>query len=117
MNEWGRSKLMIVGEGRAGKTAFANTLVGKEFKETESTVGINTLSCNVNFVSVDERGEAHVWDGDSKEPEKLLETTLAKKMLRLSNLANNPLKSVAKPFTSGMARLIHTFTNMILVLP
>ncbi len=27
--EWGRSKIMIVGEGRAGKTALANSILGR----------------------------------------------------------------------------------------
>jgi len=43
--EWGRSKIMIVGEGQAGKTAVANSIVGTPFTETSSTVGINQLSC------------------------------------------------------------------------
>ena len=38
-----RSKIMIVGEGCAGKTAFANSIIGKKYEETESTVGINTF--------------------------------------------------------------------------
>ena len=31
-----RSKIMIVGEGCAGKTAFANSIIGKKFEETDS---------------------------------------------------------------------------------
>ena len=42
-----RSKIMIVGEGCAGKTAFANSIIGKKYEETESTVGINTFICSV----------------------------------------------------------------------
>ena len=42
-----RSKIMIVGEGYAGKTAFANSIIGKKYEETESTVGINTFMCSV----------------------------------------------------------------------
>jgi len=42
-----RSKIMIVGEGCAGKTAFANSIIGKKYEETESTVGINTFLCSV----------------------------------------------------------------------
>jgi len=42
-----RSKVIIVGEGCAGKTAFANSIIGKKYEETESTVGINTFMCSV----------------------------------------------------------------------
>jgi GTPase SAR1 family protein len=42
-----RSKIMIVGEGCAGKTAFANSIIGKKYEETESTVGIDTFMCSV----------------------------------------------------------------------
>jgi GTPase SAR1 family protein len=37
---WNRSKIMLVGQGRAGKTALANNMMGKEFKkDSESTIG------------------------------------------------------------------------------
>jgi GTPase SAR1 family protein len=37
---WNRSKIMLVGQGRAGKTALANNMMGKEFRKgTESTIG------------------------------------------------------------------------------
>jgi GTPase SAR1 family protein len=37
---WNRSKIMLVGQGRAGKTALANNLMGKDLEEdTESTIG------------------------------------------------------------------------------
>jgi GTPase SAR1 family protein len=47
-----RSKVMIVGEGCAGKTAFANSIIGEEYKETESTVGINTFMCSVTHAAL-----------------------------------------------------------------
>ena len=47
-----RSKIMIVGEGCAGKTAFANSIIGKIFEETESTVGINTFLCSVTHAAL-----------------------------------------------------------------
>ncbi len=37
--EWLRSKIMIVGEGRAGKTALANSITGNQFEQTTSTIG------------------------------------------------------------------------------
>ncbi len=57
-----RSKIMIVGEGFAGKTAFANSIIGKDFKETESTVGINTFMCSVNYAALN-KGE---WNESAK---------------------------------------------------
>jgi GTPase SAR1 family protein len=50
--EWRRSKILIVGEGRAGKTAFSNSVVGKPFKNTESTIGINSFTCDVKYTSL-----------------------------------------------------------------
>ena len=47
-----RSKIMIVGEGCAGKTAFANSIIGKKFEETESTVGIDTFLCSVTHAAL-----------------------------------------------------------------
>jgi GTPase SAR1 family protein len=37
---WNRSRITLVGQGRAGKTALANNLMGKRFQETPSTIGI-----------------------------------------------------------------------------
>jgi len=47
-----RSKVIIVGEGCAGKTAFANSIIGKKFEETESTLGINTVLCSVTHAAL-----------------------------------------------------------------
>ena len=43
------SKIMLVGPGRAGKTALANSLAGVPFVETTSTIGLEAnLTCTVN---------------------------------------------------------------------
>ena len=47
-----RSKIMIVGEGCAGKTAFANSIIGKKYEETESTMGIDTFICSVTHAAL-----------------------------------------------------------------
>ncbi len=39
---WLRARLMLVGEGRAGKTCFVRALQNKKFEDTASTVGIET---------------------------------------------------------------------------
>jgi hypothetical protein len=48
--EWRRSKIMLVGDGRAGKTAISRSLVGKEYTDTESTIGISEMACEVRAV-------------------------------------------------------------------
>lgn len=92
MAEWARAKIMIVGEGRAGKTAFANSLTGKMFVQTDSTIGISTFSCDVRCTSIDDNSH---WDGDFKEPFKLLEGTLATQIKKG--------KLLSKPNISGAA--------------
>ena len=44
---WHRSKVMIVGEGRVGKTALCISMLGKAFMETESTVGFTRSMCDI----------------------------------------------------------------------
>jgi GTPase SAR1 family protein len=56
--EWKRSKLSLLGQGRAGKTAFANAVAGRQFEETASTVGINQLTCDVKQMRVGDAGQA-----------------------------------------------------------
>ena len=71
--EWGRSKIMIVGEGRAGKSAFANTIIGRSFTDTESTVGINQLTCDIKYASI---GSGNGW-AECEKPKKELESAVA----------------------------------------
>jgi len=67
-----RSKVMIVGEGRAGKTAFANSIIGKKFEEeTESTIGINTFMCSVHHAALN-RSEWIKCDKIEKEYENAI---------------------------------------------
>ena len=49
--KWERSKIMVVGEGRAGKTALTNSIIGRPFVETSSTIGINELTCDIKYAS------------------------------------------------------------------
>lgn len=83
---WRRSKIMLVGEGRAGKTALANSILGKDFAETASTVGINQLTCDIKYASVGDNaststegpgggGSGH-WNA-CEAPKNLLETSVA----------------------------------------
>jgi GTPase SAR1 family protein len=52
--EWRRSKIMIVGEGRAGKTALANSILGRAYENLDSTIGINEFTCSIGYASVGE---------------------------------------------------------------
>eukprot|EP01041_Mallomonas_annulata_P001482 gene1482-2850_t len=73
--EWGRSKIMIVGEGRAGKTALTSSFIGKSFESTASTIGINQLTCDVKYAAIS--GDTGHW-GVFQAPLKEFETALAK---------------------------------------
>jgi septin family protein len=50
--EWRRSKIMIVGEGRAGKTALANSILGRSYENLDSTIGINEFTCSIGYMRV-----------------------------------------------------------------
>ena len=76
--EWRRSKLMIVGQGRAGKTAFSRAVVGAEFEETPSTVGIEEFSCIVNDMST--VGDSKIWKHCPHGREKEYETGIVRSL-------------------------------------
>ncbi len=46
------SQLCLVGEGRAGKTALANSFCGRTFKQTESTIGVGIEHLQVEHSDV-----------------------------------------------------------------
>lgn len=75
---------MIIGEGRAGKTALVHSLTGIPFTDTASTVGIGQLTCGVSDTCVD----SSRWK-PFKKPEKEFEAALAKIMLHNDNLKAN----------------------------
>ena len=64
------SKLSVVGEGRAGKTAWIRALCNMRFEETESTIGMQQNLLEVRKVDVqgDERGWSVLGDGGSSIP-------------------------------------------------
>lgn len=116
---WGRSKIMIVGEGRAGKTALANSIMGKNFEETSSTVGINLFTCDIKYAAV---GNGQ-WNQHAN-PEKLLEAALAQmiadeklkrrhKVVEGFELAGDIMKSAAgKAWASGEAAIGEIAENL-----
>ena len=65
---------MIVGEGRAGKTACYKSFVGETFENTASTMGINKITCSVTQVSAGNENGG-IWtrcEGRGKEFEAAL---------------------------------------------
>jgi GTPase SAR1 family protein len=49
---WNRSKIMLVGEGRAGKTALAKSFMGLPFAHTDSTCGMEQFQVEVTTAEV-----------------------------------------------------------------
>ena len=80
-----RSKIMIVGEGCAGKTAFANSIIGKKYEETESTMGIDTFICSVTHAALS-KSEWKKCDKIEKEYENAIAEHLSRVDIMEDNL-------------------------------
>ena len=91
VKRWNRSKLCLLGEGRAGKTALANTIIGLDFVQTESTVGINRLTCDVKRLVVGDVA-AGTWH-EISNPERELENALAALIIESRHNDSNEQKS------------------------
>ena len=50
--QWMQSKLMFIGEGRAGKTCTLRSLLGKPFVDTASTLGYDLSACKIDRTNV-----------------------------------------------------------------
>ncbi|EGD81980.1 hypothetical protein PTSG_11903 [Salpingoeca rosetta] len=75
----GRAKLMLVGEGRAGKTTTLRSLMGKEFNMQEhSTLGADSMDLSVIVESMDVCNWQHLTSGLSEYMRTLLGTALAR---------------------------------------
>lgn len=97
---WNRSKIMIVGPGRAGKTALTRSILGEPFeKDLISTIGINQFTCDVKYTGLSTDGE---WEKYS-EPKKLLEEAIAKEIYRL----NHAKTSTKPPETTATTHSSH----------
>ncbi len=55
------SRVCIVGEGRAGKTALANALCNRPFVETSSTIGVSSDSMEVSNASIEASSVNLMW--------------------------------------------------------
>ena len=63
--KWRRARLILVGPGRSGKTAFLRALRNLPFKHTESTAGIDT--------DIVEATDVHNWTAvDGNEYEQVM---------------------------------------------
>ena len=98
--------MYIVGEGRAGKTCVANSLMGIPYRETESTVGISryqcesaashtesdmTFDCDVKTAAVisDSSQYEHAEWTRYEVPERLLETVIAAQVQQTEKIKIN----------------------------
>ncbi len=73
------AQLCLVGEGRAGKTALANSLCGRAFKQTDSTIGVEFQQMQVTQVDlqVAETGSCSVLQRSAGRTETFAEDQLA----------------------------------------
>ena len=75
---YGRGSVSVYGDGRQGKTALINAIKGKQFVDTESTVGIVD---GMVVVALSKTKQGH-WD-EYQRPDKELEATLARELLSM----------------------------------
>ena len=86
---WNRSKIMFVGEGRVGKTALCNSMMGNGFVETESTVGFTRQVFEVRTFS---GGGENRWT-ERKKPERECEAGIAQIIIDTLNLNSRTVRS------------------------
>jgi GTPase SAR1 family protein len=85
---WNRSKIMLVGQGRAGKTALARSMIGEPFKETPSTIGGELFEREIREGSV-KGGKL----AEHKRPEKELEWMIAKNGMKYQKQKQHVMKA------------------------
>ena len=86
---WNRSKVTLVGEGRGGKTALCNSMMGKPFEETESTVGLTQLTCDIRRAAATSDGR---WT-EHKKPEREYEAGVAQLVRNMELLKSEGYES------------------------
>jgi GTPase SAR1 family protein len=95
--DWGTIRL--VGQGRAGKSALARSMMGEPFKETPSTIGGELFEREVREGSV-KGGKL----AKHKRPEKELESRMATKVLLQNNLDATPAFKAKTPNSNSEDR-------------
>jgi GTPase SAR1 family protein len=110
---WNRSKIMLVGEGRAGKTALARALLGKPFEcDSVSTCGIDQFTVNCSVL----QSQSQKWV-ECGEQESALDAALASivddnAVLRTS-IASVPASDASHPVERPVFPRFHEFTRNI----
>jgi GTPase SAR1 family protein len=100
MVNWNRSKIMLVGQGRAGKTALARSMMGEPFVETPSTIGGEFLELEIR--------EGNVKGGtlaEHKRPEKELEWIVARNGMLHEMKQKRRVRELHKTDPSTLANL------------
>jgi GTPase SAR1 family protein len=104
---WKRSKFSLLGQGRAGKTAFANAIAGRQFEDTASTVGINQLTCDVKHIQAGAAGGSAVGEqtwGECTKNAREFEAALAEIMARakkgMPGVASGDIRAYMQGITS-----------------
>jgi len=88
MAPWNRSKLMVIGQGRAGKTATVRALQGQSFvPDLESTIGASLTETHIRI-------EGAKWNEPRKDSGHNYAVDLAARFLQLSSKVN--LKDVER---------------------
>jgi NLR family CARD domain-containing protein 3 len=93
------SRINLVGQGRAGKTAFSNLLAGKPFETTLSTVGVQHQIMSVTKAALQAR-QGGLWssisggDGSGTTTAEEAQVQLAAGKLRQGNLLHMTPKDV-----------------------
>jgi len=83
---WNNSMVVLIGAGRSGKTATANSMAGQAFTPTRSTVGMEqhdlTLNITTSTVSAtNSHTAATVWMSDGANDTNSLEYAIAQQLL------------------------------------
>jgi GTPase SAR1 family protein len=88
---------MIVGAGRAGKTALTRSITGEPFlSQLESTIGINELRCdvqNVRLSSANDQGAGNNW-AKYEEKSNFLDSAIAKGLKLKPTASDNTTPSI-----------------------
>lgn len=98
--KWNRSKIMFVGQGRAGKTALANNLAGIWIEDTKSTIGAE-MEMKILYGGV-KGGKLQEYKRPERETEALLAEELHSKNQK--NQKNPP--RTRNPETSSKSLLM-----------
>jgi len=93
-------RLFFVGDGRAGKTAMSRSMEGREFEETDSTVGVSQALLEVRKTELEAVGDWRVYDARRRELEQAVAHILSRK-LKQEELASDKEDALASDHEEG----------------